>query len=318
MAEMIKPHFERLEGHNQWIMALGFTPDGKQAISVDYGGVIKIWETSRWSCEKTVTTKLSSFNWAIAPDGSRLACGEGTPKVIDWRTGNIFTCKSFSTGASSCVSFSADSKLLLSAGGEVMRLCSVDKLQTLSEVRQGFRRDGNKEVFESISYSAGAGTPSRVCLVGSRGLAIAAGRSVELWDMTTKRYVKTLFNYGEHAFPVRFLLSTVGKEGAVFGNSGSIHTWRNPSSSTSQLRRRRDVNKGHYSAALSSNGKTLLVGSFKGVEIYRKRFLFGFSFRTEFDVGVEDQIHAVALSPDGNWAMAGGESGTLAAWRIRN
>jgi WD40 repeat protein len=80
-----------LEGHQNWVMSVAFSPDGKQLASGSDDHTIKLWQVSSGEC---VSTLEGHENWvmsvAFSPDGKQLASGssDATNRIWDVATGD--------------------------------------------------------------------------------------------------------------------------------------------------------------------------------------------------------------------------------------
>jgi WD40 repeat protein len=119
-----------LKGHNYWVYFVAFSPNGRRIVSVSSDGDACVWDVktgalisgpSKQHAEGTLTvvfTPKSIDSMAVSPDGKWIAVHTDDLKAVNiWnsKTGQLAATLSEHTGYVWSVSFSPDSKQILSA-----------------------------------------------------------------------------------------------------------------------------------------------------------------------------------------------------------
>jgi WD40 repeat protein len=73
-----------LNGHDDWVNSVAYSPDGKRIASASYDHTVRLWNTSTY--EQVLILKGHSgyvYNALFSPDGRRIASGsvDGTLKL---------------------------------------------------------------------------------------------------------------------------------------------------------------------------------------------------------------------------------------------
>ena len=80
---------QTLEGHNDWVNSVVFSPDGSRIASGSYDNTVRIWDAVNGDSLCTLEGHSSSVNSvAFSPDGSRIASGSDDKTVRIWDAGN--------------------------------------------------------------------------------------------------------------------------------------------------------------------------------------------------------------------------------------
>jgi WD40 repeat protein len=71
--------------HNEFVVALAFSPDGKVLATADRDGGPKLWSVPTW---KEITFYTSASDWftsvPFSPDGRTLAAGHRDTSIVVW------------------------------------------------------------------------------------------------------------------------------------------------------------------------------------------------------------------------------------------
>ncbi|MFN6569543.1 AAA-like domain-containing protein [Dendronalium sp. ChiSLP03b] len=173
-----------LQGHNDKILSVSFSSNGKILASGSKDGIIKLWIKSKdWQLFKT----LDSHNSAVqdvkfSPDGMFLASAsvDGTVKL--WKTTDGTLLKSLSThqGHVLSVSFSPNSQLLASGGED-----GIIKLWQISNGSLHYSLHGHKSAIRKVNF-----IKNNILVSVSAGLE----KTVILWNLQDIELDKLLKN----------------------------------------------------------------------------------------------------------------------------
>ena len=135
---------QSLRGHQDWVLHVEFSPDGRRIATGGADGAIKVWETT--SNQEPFTLRGHKQNVtcvAFSPDGRRLAStssdqtvkiwdATANPEVITWRGG---------VGPIARIAFFPDGHRLLVAGNLEDQPGRVHPRLTIVDTSQGMRED---------------------------------------------------------------------------------------------------------------------------------------------------------------------------------
>ncbi len=288
---------ERHWGH---VWGVAVTHDGSICASGSVDRDIKIWDTDKGKCVKTLKGHQDMVRGvAFGNDNRRLVSSsyDGSIKIWDIKTGECLEtyeglCKSPRSLAIT------DKYLLTSTGGETIRGGKVDvwDLNSGSLVRSLI---GHSEEVLGIAVTKD----------GERVITGSADTYVKIWNINSGECVTTLQG---HTGMVMGVAITASGDLAVSGSSDStIRVWDLVSG------KKNAILEGHTSqvasVAITPNGKRLVSGSFdKRVKVWD--ILSGFCLATfEHDA----LVNSVALTWDGLKAISGSDDWTVGVWNLQ-
>lgn len=346
-----------LVGHEEWIHAVAFSPDGQRIVSGGSDATLRLWnaQTGEAIGEPLVGHEEGVLSVAFSPDGQRIVSGSSdtTLRLWDAQTGGAIGEPL--TGHSSVVlsvAFSPDSQRIVSGGEDsVLRMWNARTGEAIGQPFRGhtaavrsvaFSPDGqrvisgsydqtlrtwNVQTGEAIGepliahdaeiYSASF-SPSGAFMVSGGGNSL-----LQRWNATTlKTLGQTKMLPGATVFSAAFSPDDLR---VVSGSSDrTVQLWETVTGEPIG-----EPLKGHQSAVLSvdfsPDGQRVVSSSTDGTVRLWDTATEGVLSRS-FDsstTGVSADgigssgFRAIAVSPDGQYAVSGSNDGTIHLWDVR-
>ncbi len=196
-----------------WVLSVGFTPDGARAMSSMRSGRVQLWDLATGKEVRFVEPRPPTWRRiAVCPDGNRFLewdaiGGAGGSGLSMWdmqaRKEALRYCKE----PVFCVAVSPDGKRLLSGETGGIRLWELD---TGKELRRFGTRRGDTEC---IAYSAD----------GRQALSDGEKNVLRLWDVETGKEIRTFEGHSDR--PKSVALSPDGRMAVSSGTDKSIRLW---------------------------------------------------------------------------------------------
>jgi WD40 repeat protein/serine/threonine protein kinase len=292
-----------LRGHEDMVVSLAFSPDGKTLASGGADNLIRLWDVV---AGKAIGEPLGGHEGvvsgvAFSPDGKMLASagGEATIRLWDAGTGKPLGEPLNGRGyVVLSVAFSPDGNVLASGCADrAIRLWSVPTRKALGEPLRGHGSSITNVIFcpDGRTFASAGGADS----------------TVRLWDATTGTALGEPLGQEGTAEGVAF--SPDGKVLASAGGDASIRLWNVESGQAMH-----EPLRGHEGVvsdvAFSPDGKMLASAGFdKTIRLWDPGTgkPLGEPLR-----GHEGVILSVAFSPDGRLLASGGGDGTIRLWDV--
>jgi len=348
---LTNPRLEQfLNGNNESVVSVSFSPDGKTLASGTYDKDIILWDVkTRQPIDKLIGHTSIIRSIAFSPDGSILASGSQDNTIILWDMKTHQPLKKLNGHLKSLtsVAFSPDGKTLASGSEDNTTILWDVKtgkpIQTLNRhtdvVRSvAFSPDGKTlasggddgkiilldvntgETIGEIQveytdpvFGVPVSSPVRSVAFSPDGETLASGdynKNITLWDVKTGQPIQTLSRHSDMVISIAF--SPDGKTLASGSADRTIILW---DANTGEFR---DQLKGHSllinSLSFSPDGDTLASGSGDKTII-----LWDMNLRRPLSRSLTNiaPILSIAFSPDGNTLASGGYDQTIILWNVK-
>ncbi len=290
-----KSERNRLEGHDNLVTSVNFSPDGKTLVSGSWDGTIKLWNVETGKEIRTLKGHdgyVLSVNFS--PDGKTLVSGsdDNTIKLWNVETGKeIRTLKGHDSSVLS-VNFSPDGKTLVSGSWQTVKLWNVETGQEIRTLK------GHDNRVKSVNFSPDGKT-----------LVSGSWQTVKLWNVETGEEIRTLKGHDNWVYSVNF--SPDGKTLVSGSDDNTIKLWNVETGE--EIR----TLKGHDNSVISVNfspdGKTLVSGSDDNtIKLWNGST--GQEIRTL--KGHDNSVYSVNFSPDGKTLVSGSNDNTIKLWNV--
>ena len=153
----------RLGGHKNYVRDVVFSRDGKTLASSDGEGTIRLWNTRKWTVDKTLANPPRVFvrNFDLSQDGKWLAAStdDAIARVWNLQSGKVhFTIKPNDRGKRrsfvGCVAFSPDSKSLATTSTFIIGGVRVYDLDNPGKPREHYQIPWNGAGWSDVCFTS--------------------------------------------------------------------------------------------------------------------------------------------------------------------
>jgi mono/diheme cytochrome c family protein len=298
-----EPPADAFTGHTDAVLCVGFSADGKRALSGSQDQTLRLWDVSTGKLLRTLEGHNGVIRClALTSDGKRALSGsdDRTVRVWDLETGKELRRLLGHGDRVRAVALSPDGKRALSAGDDrTVRLWDLEKGQEMVSL------SGHTGPVLSVAFSRD----------GRRALSGGADGLVRLWDLARGREVES---WQAHRRAVRAVaFAPGGKQAVSGGDDRAVRLWN---LKTRKLQR---VFEGHGTAVLfvafSPDGRR--VFSAGGQNESPDHFLRSWNAGTGTErshQGGEIRVWCAAFTADGTLALTGGPDRRLRLWVMKD
>jgi len=279
-----------LEGHNSYVDAVAFSPDGKLIASGSWDDTIKLWKT-----DGTLVGTLSGHNSlvlavAFSQDGKLIASGSRDETIKLWKTdGTLVKTLQGHNSYVDAVAFSPDGKLIASGSRDkTVKLWKTDG--TLVETLSGHNDD-----VDAVAFSSD----------GELIVSWSRDKTVKLWK-TDGTLVETLLKHNHRVKAVAF--SPDGKLIASWSDDKTVKLSKTDGTLVQTLSGHNDnIN----SVTFSPDGKLIASGSDDNtIKLWKTDGTL-----VETLSGHNRDVEAVAFSSDGELIVSSSQDNTVKLWK---
>ncbi|MFO0881389.1 MAG: M56 family metallopeptidase [Gemmataceae bacterium] len=287
-----------LEGHEDFVTHVAFAPDGKRLATASFDGTIKLWEVGTGKLLHTLTGHENwVFSVVFSPDGLLLASGgyDRTVRLWEVATGKALATLDKHRAGVRAVAFSRDGKLLASGGTDrAVRVWDVAKREVVHTLK------GHDNAVRDLVFSPQAD------LLASAG----EDNTIRLWDLHEGKSIATnranaVVRALAYSPAGRHLVSVdEGNNVRLLDGANLAVTWTSNAA----------FNQPPTSVAFGPRAETLIVGSLdQTVAIWQGQVSPRGALATLHSG--DQEMNAVAYSPDGRWLALAGHDRAL---RVRD
>jgi WD40 repeat protein len=284
-----------LEGHQDMISNLSYSPDGKTIASSSDDKTIKLWDAVTGKLLHTLKGHQGGvLNFSYSPDGKMIASGsvDKTIKLWDAATGKLLHTLEGHQSLVWRLSYSPDSKTIASGGND-----KTIKLWDTATGRLLHTLEGHQDGVGSLGYSPD-------------GKMIASGhwdKTIKLWDAATGRLLHTLEGHQDGVGSLGY--SPDGKMIASGDWDKTIKLW---DAATGRLLHTLEGHQdGVNSLSYSPDGKMIASGS---VDTTIKLWDAATGKLLHTLEGHQGEVLNLSYSPDGKTIASGSWDKTIKLW----
>jgi len=284
-----------LAGHDSYVLAVSFRPDGTQLASGSSDGTVRVWDVASGAEVAVLEPSFEVVSVAYRPDGARLAAASRDDKVYIWdaETGAELLAITLPDLANA-IAYSPDGARIASAHVDGMvRVWDADTGAAVATL------EGHESTVRSVAYSP----DGRLIASGgedSSAIVWDAATGAQRFQMPHPDWVRSV------AFSPDSALLVTG------GDDEIVRVWRaDTGAAVAELLGHTDWVR---AVAFSPDGTQIASGDDAAVvRVWQSDGSGGFSEAATFR-GHMDWVRAVAFSPDGTLIASGSDDAAVFLW----
>jgi len=282
------------QGHTASVRSVAFSHDGSYALSGSDDNTLKLWKVSNGVEIRTFQGHTAYVRSVAFSHDDRYALSgsdDGTLKLWEVSSGNEIRTFQRHTNSVSSVAFSPDGLYALSG--------SLDNTLKLWEVSSGDEIrsfQGHTDFVRSVAFSP----DGRYALSGS------LDKTLKLWEVSSGAEIRTFQGHTASVYSVAF--SPDGRYALSASQDHTLKLWE--VSSGDEIRTFQGHSDWVLSVAFSTDGSKALSGSIDTLKLWEV------SSGAEIRSLSPHHILAIAISPDGRYALSGSQDKTLKLWEV--
>ncbi|MEH2287438.1 serine/threonine-protein kinase [Nostoc sp.] len=286
-----------LQGHENSVLSVAISPDGKTVASSGSDRTIKLWNLATGKLISSLNGHFQQVNVVvISPDGKLLVSASDDNTIKIW---NLATRKQIRTLMGHSDSVHA---LAISADSETLVTGSDDNTIKIWDLATG----------EQIRTLAGHTFWVRSVAISPDGVILASGsfdKTIKIWNLTKGYPIRTLEGNSQTVTTVA--ISPNGRILASAGRDRTIKLWN--LATGRELRTLAGHSNTVTSVAFSADSKIVASGS-------RDRTIKLWNTATGEEIltlaGHTNTVTSVTFTPDGKTLVSGSEDNTIKIWRL--
>jgi WD40 repeat protein/Flp pilus assembly protein TadD len=285
-----------LRGHDEEVVSVAFSPDGKRIVSGDGYGTVKVWDTEMGNELATFRAHTIGMSFATFDlDGKQIISASLYEKAKVWNAATGDELKNIETyeGRDTyCLAISPDRNFIVSGSGDG----TIKVWDVVSGSKQITIR-AHKTWISDVAFSP----DSKLIVSGNRD------GTIKVWDASTGAELVPLRGHNEWINDVKF--SPDSKRIVSCSDDNTVKVW--DAATGNELMTLRGHEDWIYSASFSPDGKRIVSGSDdKTVKVWDVET--GAELMTL--QGHEEYVHSVLFSPDGERIVSGDVGGVVRVW----